>query len=664
MTREISDNSLAPHRLGWWTALLIVLFILPSLQSLKGQTSPTPDGHLELKVNNGTGTGGGYRRGDVASVAAFVPTGYEFLKWFHISGDGIITDPLASQTEYTMGQFDAEITGTFAKLEAWFPPGPESNKKGLLLAKPVSGSATRLEHRLRVTLDRGTGYDLSYADVWAALQVKINWELADRVRYFTAETGGIEITNQTLLPKASFESTTENIYEISIWYEGKITQEEVEKLISDNKSPNVKVDLRLVVNNYDRGKPWSGELIPLEINSLDRYVEIKVPDSLINSFIGKNHFRLSVSSEHNEESYEIGLDQAIVYQETSDSRASGEGIFFPHEEATAISLVEKTYHEGVAPIAVSNSNGKYQFHACLNQIRNLRISIKMNGIVIGSTPYALTPNPDMSYLIDSLQHIFEEVFEKQKKALDPPPDDEPPVLAGMAKQEGFSISSGISYRNLVAKCCSAVFGVVKTAVRQGVVLGAEGVQIAVVGAQGFCQGFWSGVKSDAKEFEDLLLHPLDTGKAIYEGFRGLCNMRMDKIKEIPKKMLEEYLTEAQKNIAWAEPTATDLLAYTVGYSAGYLAEQLVVSVITSVFAGPAIKLIATTGGKVAKIMKTFEGTSKILGAVATGKELAAKLQKAKNLAVKSCSQFVTSKTGLDKIEPIVQRTLMAGCTTP
>jgi len=205
---------------------------------------------------------------------------------------------------------------------------------------------------------------------------------------------------------------------------------------------------------------------------------------------------------------------------------------------------------------------------------------------------------------------------------------------------------------------------VKTAVRQGVVLVAEGVQIAVVGAQGFCQGFWSGVKSDATEFRDLLLHPLDTGKAIYEGFRGLCKMSMAQLKEIPKKMLDEYLTEAQKNIDWAEPTAADLLAYTVGYSAGYLAEQLVVSVITSVFAGPAIKLIATTGGKVAKIMKTFEGTSKILGAVATGKELAAKLQKAKNLAVKSCSQFVIDNTGLDKIESIVQRTLMAGCATP
>ena len=75
-------------------------------------------------------------------------------------------------------------------------------------------------------------------------------------------------------------------------------------------------------------------------------------------------------------------------------------------------------------------------------------------------------------------------------------------------------------------------------------------------------------------------------------------------------------------------------------------------------------IFATAGGKVAKIMKTFEGTSKILDKVETGREIAAKLQKAKNLAVKSCSQFVIDKTGLHKIEPIVQRTLMAGCATP
>jgi hypothetical protein len=74
--------------------------------------------------------------------------------------------------------------------------------------------------------------------------------------------------------------------------------------------------------------------------------------------------------------------------------------------------------------------------------------------------------------------------------------------------------------------------------------------------------------------------------------------------------------------------------------------------------------VASVGAKVAKMMSAVKAGEKLLGAVEAGREAIAKVQKAKNLAVKSCCQFITDKTGLDKIESIVQRVLTAGCAIP
>jgi len=80
-----------------------------------------------------------------------------------------------------------------------------------------------------------------------------------------------------------------------------------------------------------------------------------------------------------------------------------------------------------------------------------------------------------------------------------------------------------------------------------------------------------------------------------------------------------------------------------------------------VFGGEVLKLAATFGGKVAKMMSTFKAGEHVLGAVQKGQEALAALQKAKNAAVKTVSQFVTEKAGFDKVEGIVKKVLLAGC---
>jgi len=123
-------------------------------------------------------------------------------------------------------------------------------------------------------------------------------------------------------------------------------------------------------------------------------------------------------------------------------------------------------------------------------------------------------------------------------------------------------------------------------------------------------------------------------------------------------MLDEYLTEAQKNIAWADPTGEDivaLVAYTVGYGAGFLSEQILVSTAVGIFKAavvlPAIaNVTAKVGSSVATMMSAVKAGQKVLGAVDALKEVQGKVQKAKNLAIKAATQFVKEKSGLDRLE--------------
>ena len=110
------------------------------------------------------------------------------------------------------------------------------------------------------------------------------------------------------------------------------------------------------------------------------------------------------------------------------------------------------------------------------------------------------------------------------------------------------------------------------------------------------------------------------------------------------------------------PLRFALLAYTVGYGAGYLSEQILLSTVAGIFKATVfLPAVANVGGKIATMMSAAKAGQKILGAFGAAGELAAKIQSAKNLAVKAATQFVKEKTGLDRLEGIVKTVLLEGC---
>jgi len=245
--------------------LLVVAFLLPMAPMLHAQTRLPPDGHLRLIVHNGTGDGDSYYVGQTVPVGAQTPSGFEFVKWFKTEGDGSLSAPLQADGNFIMGRDNSEIAATFAKLESWFPPGPEGNTKGLLLPKPQSGQARRLEQRLRITLNRGSSARPPYSEVLGALRVKMKWKEATNVRFFTTETGGQEITNEDVLPKDSFKPKAENVYEASIWYEGNLTQEQISQISQSGNTPKVTIQMNFVVEGNDKPISWTGALMPVDI---------------------------------------------------------------------------------------------------------------------------------------------------------------------------------------------------------------------------------------------------------------------------------------------------------------------------------------------------------------------------------------------------------------
>lgn len=243
--------------------VVAVLLSLDLLASTGQQTFLHP---VKLSVFNGSGSGE-YLPQTPVPIAVEVLEGYEFVKWFHVAGDGAIASTSSPGTTFTMGFEAADVVAALAKIESWFPPGPESGSEGLLLPKPSGGGPQRMEQRIRVTLDRGAGDKPPYSAIWDLLAVKLKWEEAQTVTYFTAKTGGDAIGNDAEMPKDLFEPQGENVYEGSIWYEGNLTQEQ---MAEQGASLKVTTRLNLVIDGTDGSRVVTGVLLPIEMKVVDR----------------------------------------------------------------------------------------------------------------------------------------------------------------------------------------------------------------------------------------------------------------------------------------------------------------------------------------------------------------------------------------------------------
>ena len=80
----------------------------------------------------------------------------------------------------------------------------------------------------------------------------------------------------------------------------------------------------------------------------------------------------------------------------------------------------------------------------------------------------------------------------------------------------------------------------------------------------------------------IVLHPVQTGRMLYEGLKVLGGMELSEWGNIGQTMVESFLTTGREGVGeWTTPTNSAVASYLVGFTSGYIAEQVAVTYLTA-----------------------------------------------------------------------------------
>jgi hypothetical protein len=422
-------------------------------------------------------------------------------------------------------------------------------------------------------------------------------------------------------------------------------------------------------------------LVPIKLNGLDRYVEGRIPMAAMEMIGGIE--RLSLQFVATDGSGEIhgsfnGLSGAHIYDMEQEIGPDDDHIASDSEiEAFPDGMDPRRYDDSAQDTVFWIENGEMVFATTFNNAVPIRIQVTKGGELLGSVEYKLTPHQECSDLIDSLDQVFEEIFKRI-----PPPPVEPPLLLGqppllLALGDVLASSSQVSrfgfldklikHRNLVTKSIGAAFNKVKEHVVRGAVIVAqasvEAVKTNLVFGQGFVLGLWAGVKEDAeavwgtvKVVASLLTNPQETCASFRRAFNEMLGITWEQFKQIPEKLIEQFIADSEAKIAWAGPGDLKLFYYIAGYSTGYITEKVGLAILTGGLSAAATGVAqgANLAAKFVKIIQVVRNASQTAAKLIDAAKVAADAVRAAN-AMKAklfryMSQFAKDKTGLTAMQ--------------
>ena len=381
-------------------------------------------------------------------------------------------------------------------------------------------------------------------------------------------------------------------------------------------------------------------LVPLEINSLDRFVRGSIDLDIVDTlFGGLEQFGIQIEAVDSGHVYgDISLSDAYIHEED----------FLNSDSEAAQSLAELPYESWQQNVIYYQKDSRLYFMTTVGQVDDLEIRLYKNGQSQATLDYSLTAITEVSNLIDELDRTFGQMPfanggeippQYIVEAMGPEYDDiEPETSVGEPLGEPLPLNQlnegpfdSIAWRNLTTRCMEALFEELekKIPIVGGQIAEASEVTLkrTVAYASGYLRGLWGGLKSDwdgIVELKDLLLHPVDTSKAIYEGFKELLGLNLDQWEQIAKHMFDSMISSAQQGLPWvykgdnlADQLA--LISHIHGYGAGFVSEQVL--------------MVMVGAGVVSKVGQTVKGiiAASKAGQLAT-QLLANGLQNAANLA--------------------------------
>jgi hypothetical protein len=409
-------------------------------------------------------------------------------------------------------------------------------------------------------------------------------------------------------------------------------------------------DGRVLVNFFGSGNQFGdGFLIPADVASLDRYVQVGIPIEAVNNLGGIEQFAIRFKSASGSEIH--GLVNNTL--STAHVHNSEEQMLDDDEIASyGGGLDPKCYNDDHQDSAIWQDGNTLKIATTFNEAGPIQIEFVSGESVIATIDYTLTPLSDFSSLIDTLDQTLGEI----SYGSGPPGGT---LNASQTQFGGFGFLN-MARRNLVTKCMRAVYTSVKQHVVEGVAkVTAEATQalkIAAIGGEGFVRGLWAGVKDDynglvdgVQLFGSLITNPIETAASFHRGFQELLSLSMEELSQIPRTLVKQFLAEATEEIAWAGPPNNfDLAVYTVAYTTGFITEKVGLVIITGGFSAAAQGLAqgANFAVKFTSIISKIRVGDRLLETVTilTDKVKALGAMKAKTF--RQMSQYVDDKAGL------------------
>ena len=157
------------------------------------------------------------------------------------------------------------------------------------------------------------------------------------------------------------------------------------------------------------------------------------------------------------------------------------------------------------------------------------------------------------------------------------------------------------------------------------------------------------------EAVEMALHPVQTGRMLYEGLKVLGGMELSEWGNIGRTMVESFLTTGREGVGeWTTPTNSAVASYLVGFTSGYIAEQVTVTYLTA-----GVLRMVNFGARMSQVLRAAaRGVTPVLEAAT---ELRTRAQKIKNSIFRRFSQDATSPEDVKALKRMVDE-LYGACT--
>lgn len=412
-------------------------------------------------------------------------------------------------------------------------------------------------------------------------------------------------------------------------------------------------------------------LVPVNINGLDRYVEARIPQAALASLGGYSRLSLQFLGKDNGEIHGSfnGLAGAHIYAEEEEIASDGEIAAFPGG-----GLDPRQYDDAAQDTVFWRDGGDLVFATTFNEITPIVVQVERDGDVVGEASHTMTEHVEFSELIDILDEVLSQIQPDSQPPVEPPLLGQPPLLlalgeltvSGQVSRFGF-FDKVLKCRNLVTKCAGTVFKKVKEHVVRGAVIvtqaAIQAVKTNALFGQGFVLGLWAGVKEDAlavwdtvKVLYSLTTNPVETCASFRRAFNELHGISWEEFKQIPEKMVDQFIADSEAKIAWAGPDDDlNLYAYIAGYSTGYITEKVGLAILTG-GASAAVSGAALGANLAAKFVKIIQlvrkalpGAGKLIDAASVAADAVKAANATKTRLFRQMSQFTQDKAGISSL---------------